>query len=102
MHSIDNSETQNGPLSSPLATIFRGKLCNVILRNRSVTTFEKDRVIYQLTRRGWPSKNLVRNVRESLLDSYRTANDRSVGGALIPTVYYPSLGANDFAQYPPG
>ena len=48
MHSIDNSETQNGPLSSPLATIFRGKLCNVILRNRSVTTFEKDRVIYDV------------------------------------------------------
>ena len=49
----------------------------------------------------WPSKNLVRSLKESLLDSYRTANDRSVGGALIPTVYYPSLGAR-FAQYPPG
>ena len=38
--------THHGPLSSALARTFRGKLCNVILRNRSVTTFEKDQVIY--------------------------------------------------------
>ena len=34
--------------------------------------------LQQLTRRGWPSKSLVRSVRESLLDSQRTANDRTV------------------------
>jgi hypothetical protein len=32
-------------------------------------------VISMLTRRGWPSKNLVSSVKESLLDSYRTANE---------------------------
>ena len=38
----------NGPLSSALATMFRGKLCDVVLWNRSVTTFEKDQVIYDV------------------------------------------------------
>ena len=46
MHLIANSATHNGPLSSVLARTFRGKLCDVILRNRNVTTFEKDQVIY--------------------------------------------------------
>src|ERR1700687_2141089 len=46
MHSIADSATHNGPLSSALAGTFRGKLCDVILRNRNVTTFEKDQVIY--------------------------------------------------------
>lgn len=48
MHSIADSATNNGPLSSALATIFRGKLCDVILRKRSVTTFEKNQVIYDV------------------------------------------------------
>jgi CRP/FNR family cyclic AMP-dependent transcriptional regulator len=48
MHSTADSETNNGPLSSALATIFRGKLCDVVLRNRSVTIFEKDQVIYDV------------------------------------------------------
>jgi hypothetical protein len=46
MHSIADSATHNGPLSSALAGTFRGKLCDVILRDRTVTTFEKDQVIY--------------------------------------------------------
>ena len=46
MHSIVDSATNNGPLSSALAGTFRGKLCDVILRGRTVTTFEKDQVIY--------------------------------------------------------
>ena len=46
MHLIADSATHNGPLSSVLARTFRGKLCDVILRNRSVATFEKDQVIY--------------------------------------------------------
>jgi len=46
MHSIVDSATHNGPLSSALARTFRGKLCDVILRDRIVTTFEKDQVIY--------------------------------------------------------
>ena len=45
MHSTADSGTRNGPLSSALARSFRGKLWDVILRNRSVTTFEKDQVI---------------------------------------------------------
>jgi CRP-like cAMP-binding protein len=46
MHSIADSATHNGPLSSALARTFRGELCDVTLRNRSVATFEKDQVIY--------------------------------------------------------
>ncbi|MGA8440226.1 MAG: Crp/Fnr family transcriptional regulator [Candidatus Sulfotelmatobacter sp.] len=46
MYLIVDSATNNGPLSSVLARTFRGKLCDVILRNRNVTTFEKDQVIY--------------------------------------------------------
>jgi len=45
MHSTADSGTRNGPLSSALARSLRGKLWDVILRNRSVTTFEKDQVI---------------------------------------------------------
>ena len=41
-----DSGPRNGPLSSALAAMFRGKLCDVILWNRSVTIFEKDHVIY--------------------------------------------------------
>jgi CRP/FNR family transcriptional regulator, cyclic AMP receptor protein len=46
MDSTANSGTHNGSLSSALARTFRGKLCDVILRNRNATTFEKDQVIY--------------------------------------------------------
>ena len=45
MHSVSDSGTHNGPLSSALARTGRGKLCDVILRDRSVATFEKDQVI---------------------------------------------------------
>ena len=48
MHSTADSETQNAALSSALATIFRGKLCDVVLRNRTVTIFEKDQVLYDV------------------------------------------------------
>jgi CRP/FNR family transcriptional regulator, cyclic AMP receptor protein len=43
-----DSGPRNGPLSLALARTFRGKLCDVILRNRSVATFEKDQVIYDV------------------------------------------------------
>jgi CRP-like cAMP-binding protein len=43
-----DSGAGNGPLSSTLATMFRGKLCDVVLWNRSVTTIEKDQVIYDV------------------------------------------------------
>ena len=43
-----DSGGRNGPLSSALATMFRGKLCDAVLWNRSVTTFEKDQVIYDV------------------------------------------------------
>src|SRR5450755_746967 len=42
---------------------------------RGRTFFLTSSLIGQLTRRGWPSKNLVRSVKESLLDSQRTANE---------------------------
>jgi CRP/FNR family cyclic AMP-dependent transcriptional regulator len=48
MHSIADSATHSGPLCSALARTFRGKLCDVILRNRTVATFEKDQVIYDV------------------------------------------------------
>ena len=46
MDSTADLGTHNGPLSSVLASTFRGKLCDVLLRNRSVAIFEKDQVIY--------------------------------------------------------
>jgi CRP-like cAMP-binding protein len=48
MDSTAESGTHNGPLSSALSKSFRGKFCDVILRNRSVITFEKDQVIYDV------------------------------------------------------
>jgi len=48
MQTTADSRTHTGPLSSALARRVRGKLVNVILRNRSVTTFEKDQVIYDM------------------------------------------------------
>jgi hypothetical protein len=39
MHLIADSATHNGPLSSALARTFRGKLCDVTLRNRGVAIF---------------------------------------------------------------
>src|SRR5579864_5682525 len=48
MHSIADLATYNGSLCSALARTFRGKLCDVILQNRSVETFEKNQVIYDV------------------------------------------------------
>ena len=38
----------HAPLSSALATVFRGKFCDVVLRNRPVSAFDKDQVIYSM------------------------------------------------------
>jgi CRP-like cAMP-binding protein len=46
--SAADSGARTGPLSSALATMFRGKLCDVVLWNRSVTTFDKEQVIYDV------------------------------------------------------
>jgi hypothetical protein len=46
--SATDSGVCTGPLPSALATMFRRKLCDVVLWNRSVTTFEKDQVIYDV------------------------------------------------------
>ena len=46
MASEGDMEPREASLSSALAVIFRGKLCVVVLRNRPVTTFEKDQVLY--------------------------------------------------------
>ena len=48
MDSTAESGTHNGPLPSALSRSFRGKFCDVILRNRSVITFEKDQVVYDV------------------------------------------------------
>lgn len=48
MPSIGDTGVRHASLSSALATIFRGSLCDVVLRNRSVTTFAKGQVIYDI------------------------------------------------------
>jgi CRP/FNR family cyclic AMP-dependent transcriptional regulator len=48
MPSEGDTEARHASLSSALAVIFRGKLCDVVLRNRPVTTFEKDQVLYNI------------------------------------------------------
>ncbi len=40
-------QTNDSSLSSALAIIFRGKLCDVVLRNRPLVSFKKDEVIYE-------------------------------------------------------
>jgi CRP/FNR family transcriptional regulator, cyclic AMP receptor protein len=46
--SRNDSVVRQAPLSAALARILRGKLCDVVLKNRAVTRFEKDRVIYDV------------------------------------------------------
>jgi CRP/FNR family cyclic AMP-dependent transcriptional regulator len=48
MPSKGEMEARDASLSSALAIIFRGKLCDVVLRNRPVMTFEKDQVLYEV------------------------------------------------------
>jgi putative transposase len=48
MHSIADSATHNGPLSSALAATFRGKLCDVILRDRAATATEAEHGLQEL------------------------------------------------------
>src|SRR3989442_15653952 len=48
MQSSTGSGTHKGPLSSVLVTIFQGKLCDVLLRNRRVTNFERDQILYDV------------------------------------------------------
>ena len=59
--------THHAPLSSALATIFRGKLCDVVLRNRPVSTFAKDQVIYG----AWKRVRSTTRVSSSALSSVR-------------------------------
>jgi hypothetical protein len=46
MASEGDMEPREASCLQALAVIFRGKLCVVVLRNRPVTTFEKDQVLY--------------------------------------------------------
>jgi CRP/FNR family transcriptional regulator, cyclic AMP receptor protein len=48
MPSVGDMEAREASLSSALAVIFRGKLCDVVLRNRPITTFKKDQVLYNV------------------------------------------------------
>jgi CRP/FNR family transcriptional regulator, cyclic AMP receptor protein len=48
MPSEGDMEARGASLSSALAVIFRGKLCDVVLRNRPVSTIEKDQVLYNV------------------------------------------------------
>ena len=53
--SSGDSVARQAPLSAALARILRGKLCDVVLKNRTVTRFEKDRVVYDV---GDPARTL--------------------------------------------
>lgn len=44
----DGVVSHDAALSAALVTIFRGKLCDTLLRNRSAVTFEKDQVLYDV------------------------------------------------------
>jgi CRP/FNR family transcriptional regulator, cyclic AMP receptor protein len=48
MSTATESGANHALLSAALSTIFRGKLCDVVLRNRPVTAIEKGQVIYDL------------------------------------------------------
>jgi CRP-like cAMP-binding protein len=48
MPSSADPGTSQAPLSSALAAIFRGNLCEVVLRNRRPAIFDKDQVIYDV------------------------------------------------------
>ena len=48
MYSTANSKPRNGHVSVALTSVFRGKLCDFVLQNRVVTTFEKDQVLYDV------------------------------------------------------
>jgi len=44
--SVDDKESCAACLSAALATIMRGKLCDILLANRTPVTFEKDAILY--------------------------------------------------------
>lgn len=48
MVSVDDNDSRGASLSSALTTIFRGKLCDTLLRNRSPISFSKDEIIYDV------------------------------------------------------
>jgi CRP-like cAMP-binding protein len=48
MSSVILPQTRHALLSSALSTVFRGKLCDVVLRDRSVVTFDKDQALYDV------------------------------------------------------
>ena len=46
MDHIDGTSASRSPLSSALTSIFRGKLCDVLLKDRAAILFDKGQVIY--------------------------------------------------------
>jgi CRP/FNR family transcriptional regulator, cyclic AMP receptor protein len=44
----DDAVSRMAALSSALVPIFRGKFCDILLKNRAARTFDKDEVIYEL------------------------------------------------------
>lgn len=44
---ISDPRTRHALLSPALSTIFRGKLCDLVLKDRSVTTFDKGQALYE-------------------------------------------------------
>lgn len=48
MADTDSNITSRSPLSTALTSIFRGKLCDVVLKGRAAITFDKGQVIYDV------------------------------------------------------
>jgi len=48
MLSVSLPQNRHALVSSALSTVFRGKLCDSVLRNRSVLTFDKDQALYDV------------------------------------------------------
>src|SRR5207237_3768372 len=48
MDDIEEDALLEGSISAALAGVFRGKFCDLILRNRSAVRYKKDTVLYDL------------------------------------------------------
>ena len=46
--SADQAALVEGSVSSALASVFRGKFCDIVLHNRSAVSFKRDSVLYDL------------------------------------------------------
>lgn len=48
LSSAEQTALVEGSVSSALASVFRGRFCDIVLHNRSAVSYKKDRVLYDL------------------------------------------------------